>query len=179
MFDRWRGRRSGAADAARQTAAADRAETADGNPTDATIVIASRDPVDGPTMTVLAIRREIAGVADMEKLRSSDSSTTATLVITNRKTVGDAGAVRKLLVAGFPTMVTSRETTGNIASALDTIGAERGFLSSGEADAQTVQIGHWLDAAGGVELMRAVHASVRHGSRLLEVAWDGIGDWRG
>lgn len=179
MFDRWRGRRRGTADAARPTAATDRAETADGNPADATIVIASRDPVDGPMMTVLAIRQEIAGVAAMEKLRSSDSSTTATLVITNRKTVGDARDVQKLLVAGFPTMVTSRETTSNIASALDTIGAERGFLSSPEADTQTVQIGRWLDAAGGIELMRAVHASVRHGARELEVAWDGIGDWHG
>jgi tetratricopeptide (TPR) repeat protein len=72
------------------------------------------------------------------------------------------------------------------------IGETRRFHRHAEHDApavedeRTVEIGHQLNADGGINRMRAVHAAVaihlHHipgSARELEKAWDNIGNWHG
>lgn len=58
---------------------------------------------------------------------------------------------------------------------------EDAFL--GESRGRTVAIGKALHKIGGERLMRKACATVRqaHGwsARSLEMAWNGVGDWRG
>jgi hypothetical protein len=63
------------------------------------------------------------------------------------------------------------------------IGAAGNFLTRGGPWERTREIGALLDARGGMSEMRAAHQQVEsrfpmHG-RALDMAWDGIGDWRG
>ena len=60
------------------------------------------------------------------------------------------------------------------------IAPEPGMVISNEAANQRVrEIGEELNRAGGMEKMRQVCEYDRRYLRVIEVAWDGIGEWRG
>lgn len=71
-----------------------------------------------------------------------------------------------------------------MAQALIRLGRAQGFLDREHGGHESVRkIGHQLYDLGGHDAMLVVHAEVAnwlpHEGRALEMAWDGIGDWRG
>ncbi|MEV5838282.1 tetratricopeptide repeat protein [Nocardia sp. NPDC052112] len=103
----------------------------------------------------------------------------------------EAATVRELIRAGAPEPV-DLQSYAELVRELITIGRTREFLSvnaSGTgavSDQRTVEIGRQLNADGGMEVMRAVHAAVADAlrsipgrGRELEAAWSGIGKWQG
>ncbi|MES4901469.1 MULTISPECIES: hypothetical protein [unclassified Streptomyces] len=74
--------------------------------------------------------------------------------------------------------------TDQLLDELVEIARTRGFLSMKGKDQRTREIGAELDRMNGMQKMRDVHRVVAAElggvrARELEVAWDGIGDWRG
>ena len=74
--------------------------------------------------------------------------------------------------------------TDQLLDELAVIASTRGFLSMKGKDPRTREIGAELDRMNGMQKMRDVHRVVAAElggvrARELEVAWDGIGDWRG
>lgn len=74
--------------------------------------------------------------------------------------------------------------TDQLLDELFTIALTRGFLTRGEADPRTREIGAELDRTSGLRKMREAHAVVntelgRTHARELDSAWDGIGRWLG
>lgn len=75
----------------------------------------------------------------------------------------------------------------DLVSRLLALGVEHHTLlapDGSEPRARVRRIGEALDKAGGMDLMLQAHAVVRQNlggvrARELEVAWDGVGDWRG
>jgi hypothetical protein len=63
------------------------------------------------------------------------------------------------------------------------IGNTRGFVTSESNDKRTRKIGSRLNAIAGMDLMERVYdevaTHVRRPARELDLAWDGIGEWRG
>ncbi|MEV5148489.1 hypothetical protein AB0L14_29880 [Streptomyces sp. NPDC052727] len=74
--------------------------------------------------------------------------------------------------------------TSQLLDELFAIAVTRGFLTGGGADPRTRTIGAELDGMGGLRSMLQAHAVVdrelgRSHARHLELAWDGVGEWRG
>lgn len=78
----------------------------------------------------------------------------------------------------------ARTRTDELRDELVAIGRSRGFLSMEGKDRRTREIGAELDRMNGMARMRHVHRMVVDElgplyARELELAWDGIGKWRG
>ncbi len=63
------------------------------------------------------------------------------------------------------------------------IGRDGDFLDRGGRRERTVEIGSQLYSSGGMDAMLSAHQEVQYWTpfqaRNLELAWDGIGTWRG
>lgn len=81
-------------------------------------------------------------------------------------------------------MVDEDTTTSQLLDELAAIARSRGFFGpTGEKDPRVREIGAELDQMNGKQKMLDVHAVVtaelgRVHARELELAWNGIGEWR-